>query len=280
MSDKSPLFVSALELLAHGTELYVEGNSKKYKFVVLHLANAIELILKDCLIDKGVSIYKGPKETLTIWATFSELEKLGIDLPEKPVIELLIDDRNTIQHRFGFPNAESVYYYLGHVAAFFQRFLQTHYALQLAEVLTPYLSERHLQMLGLVRNKYLYLDDLMDLSAEAAIVEAFKVVERKMLEAIGSSLGEGGSLLRLGPAFTHFIEDLERQHLVEPGALERFSELRRARNYAAHVAIVEDEEVDWSTAFKTAMELINALDKAAEAGYRFPAETTPRNSSE
>lgn len=52
MSDKSPLFVSASELLAHAVELYTEGNERKFKFVILHLA-AVELILKDRLIDSG-----------------------------------------------------------------------------------------------------------------------------------------------------------------------------------------------------------------------------------
>jgi hypothetical protein len=45
MSDKSPLFVSTSELLAHAIELYFEGIERNYKFVILHLANAIELIL-------------------------------------------------------------------------------------------------------------------------------------------------------------------------------------------------------------------------------------------
>ena len=34
MSEKSPLFVSAIELLAHATELYTQGNEGKYKFII------------------------------------------------------------------------------------------------------------------------------------------------------------------------------------------------------------------------------------------------------
>ena len=56
MSDKSPLFVSAIELLAHAIELFDAGQERKYKFVILHLANSIELILKDRLVDKGISL--------------------------------------------------------------------------------------------------------------------------------------------------------------------------------------------------------------------------------
>ena len=75
MSDKSPLFVSASELLAHAIELYFEGMERKYKFVILHLANAIELILKDRIIDSGSSIYKSSSTTtISIWDAFAILD--------------------------------------------------------------------------------------------------------------------------------------------------------------------------------------------------------------
>ena len=72
MSDKSPLFVSSLELIAHATELFAQKNSKKYKFIILHLANAVELILKDCVIDQGLSIYEKPGITITIWESIKK----------------------------------------------------------------------------------------------------------------------------------------------------------------------------------------------------------------
>jgi hypothetical protein len=81
MSDDSPLFVSAIELLAHSTELYTLGNERKYKFVILHLANALELILKDRLIDEGVSIYIPKKpQTIGIWDCFEKLEKVSVSI--------------------------------------------------------------------------------------------------------------------------------------------------------------------------------------------------------
>ena len=109
-----------MELMAHAIDLYTEGNAKKYKFVILHLANAVELILKDKVIDIGQSIYKdNNKLTINIWECFKSLESQGVSVPERPVIELLIDDRNTIQYRFGFPNSESVYFYLKSILGFF-----------------------------------------------------------------------------------------------------------------------------------------------------------------
>ena len=55
MKNRSPLLVSALELVAHAIDLYVQANQRKYKFIVLHLANAVELMLKDRVLLTGVS---------------------------------------------------------------------------------------------------------------------------------------------------------------------------------------------------------------------------------
>ena len=166
VSDDSPLFVSAIELIAHSTELYTQGNERKYKFIILHLANAIELILKDRLVDKGISIYIPRKSlTITIWDSFEKLEAEGTSVPERPIIELLVDDRNTIQHRFSFPDSETVYFYLKRVIAFFKRFLDEEYGVDLADALKPYLSTEDLVLLGLVEeeDEYGQLDKLFKL---------------------------------------------------------------------------------------------------------------------
>ena len=68
MIENSPLFVSSMELIAHSIDLYAESTDKKYKFVILHLANAVELILKDKVVDTGQTIYKdNNKLTIGIW---------------------------------------------------------------------------------------------------------------------------------------------------------------------------------------------------------------------
>lgn len=152
MSDKSPLFVSSMELIAHAVELYRANKPRKFKFVILHLANSVELILKDLLIDKGESIYK-PKQpqTITIWEVFDKLTAHNMILPERPIIELLIDDRNTIQHRFGFPDAESVFYYLECIISFFKRILSNEYGVDLSDVLKSHLSQDELAFIGLAQ---------------------------------------------------------------------------------------------------------------------------------
>jgi HEPN domain-containing protein len=259
MSDKSPLFVSALELLAHATELYASGHPRKYKFVVLHLANSVELLLKDCLIDNGITIYKNPKETITIWGSFDELEKLGIKIPEKPVIELLVDDRNTIQHRFGFPNAESVFYYLEQVVNFFNRFLDERYKVKLVEALTPHLTKENLALIGLVEDDYSHLKKLFQLSPEAAVQQAYAMVEAKLREKIPYEKLRSPSTR---PLFANdIIRLMAKKDIISIEIAREFERFRMIRNQAAHGASDKVSKAELEAALKSAMSVLEILDK-------------------
>ncbi|SMC71324.1 hypothetical protein SAMN05660703_2347 [Cellulophaga tyrosinoxydans] len=177
---KSPLYVSAIELLAHATELYGEKNDRKFKFVILHLANSVELILKDKLLVEGKSIYSTKNQNLTIgiWESFKGLADLGIKIPEKPIIELLVDDRNTLQHRFGFPNEEAVYFYLTGTKDFFHRFLKDEYNSSLREELEVYLSKDNLELLGISKSELDHIKKLKDVSVEMAILQISGDIEK------------------------------------------------------------------------------------------------------
>ena len=273
MSDKSPLFVSAAELLAHATELYTQGNERKYKFVILHLANAVELILKDCLIDKGISIYIPKKpQTIGIWDSFEKLQKVGVDVLERPVIELLIDDRNTIQHRFGFPDAETVYFYLLQVVAFFERFLDEEYDVNVTDVLKLYLTDEDLAILGLVEkeeDKYAFLDRLLELSPESAVLQAYKFLENRFMQLIPVDPSYQGSFRTFwkAPDFPHLLDDLVIDGYISQDALDKFQMVRDLRNRAAHAFLNDSAIVDWAVALDAAKDLLVGLDKAIEEEY-------------
>lgn len=101
----SPLFRSAFEVLEHGLYHYVRSNTPKdMKFALLHVDQAIELLLKERVRSGGHSIYKTPKETITIYGAYDILEnKLKCSIPEKPDLELLHEERNSIQHKYANP---------------------------------------------------------------------------------------------------------------------------------------------------------------------------------
>ena len=264
MSDKSPLFVSAMELLAHATELYTLGDERKYKFVILHLANAIELILKDRLIDKGVSIYVPKKpQTIGIWESFDQLANVGVSVPERPVMELLIDDRNTIQHRFGFPNAQTVYYYLEQVVTFFRRFLDNEYGVDLADVLKDHLSRENLSILGLAEQEVdeeAALDRLFALSPAPAVLQAYNLIEHRFFALMGMAPGgrRPPPISWRDPACSQLLTDLAHAGYISHESVEQFRLLREMRNRAAHAAHFEGDETspNWAEAMEVAVERI------------------------
>jgi len=141
MGDGSPLFHSALDLLAHACEHYMSGEEKDRRFVILHLANAIELLLKDRLLDLQISIYENPKQTKSITKVLSDLEKHDVIVPQKHIMELLIDERNTLQHRFGSPDSIMVKYYFDNSLRFFEEFMNASFGLELREYLSKVLDE-------------------------------------------------------------------------------------------------------------------------------------------
>lgn len=272
MSDNSPLFVSASELLAHSIDLYVAGNERKFKFVILHLANAVELILKDRVIDTGTSIYKGQSTvTIGIWEAFGILEKAGVALPERPIIELLIDDRNTIQHRFGFPNADAVFYYLDEVLKFFRRFVKAEYDVELTELLKLYVSDEHLATVGLLekKNETDPLDKLFEISPEAAVMQAFGQIERELVENLASEQDLRAELLRApSREFSRVITEIENAGYLGTDALRQWEFLRSMRNRAAHSAhFAEDiDHVDWGAALSVAKGLLVGIENAKQGG--------------
>lgn len=122
MAYTSPLFQSSFDLFSHSIEHFNMGTERDRKFVILHLANAVELIFKDLMLDLGLSIYKNPKETVTITGAIETLSKeKSIKIPHLNKLELLIDERNALQHRYGFPNELTTIFYMEATYDFFQR---------------------------------------------------------------------------------------------------------------------------------------------------------------
>jgi len=142
MSLESPLFQSAFELFSHSIEHFNSKEELDRKLVILHLSNAVELILKDIILDNGLSIYKNPKETITIQKSLEMIKnEINITLKHLNKIELLIDERNGLQHRYGSPSEITTIFYMEVTHSFFEDILIEHYDEDFLELLKQYLSE-------------------------------------------------------------------------------------------------------------------------------------------
>ena len=131
----SPLLRSAFEVLEHGLYHYLRSTTPKdMKFALLHIDQSIELLLKERVRMGGVSIYKNPKETITIYGAYDILEKqLKCTIAEKPDLELLHEERNSIQHKYLNPSAEDAAFHVEKALKFIDRFLKDELKLNLAD---------------------------------------------------------------------------------------------------------------------------------------------------
>jgi hypothetical protein len=131
----SPLLRSAFEVLEHGLWHFLRSSTTTdMKFALLHVDQAIELMLKERVRSSGNSIYKNPKETITIWGAYDVLEsKLNCKIPEKPDLELLHEERNSIQHKYSNPSAEDAAFHVDRAMAFIDRFAREELALEIAD---------------------------------------------------------------------------------------------------------------------------------------------------
>ncbi len=120
----SPLLRSAFEVLDHGLYHFLRSNTAKdMKFALLHVDQAVELMLKECVRAGGKSIYKNPKETITIWGAYEILaNELHVAIPEKPDLELLHEERNNIQHKYANPSPVDAAFHIEKAMAFIRRF--------------------------------------------------------------------------------------------------------------------------------------------------------------
>jgi len=122
----SPLLRSAFEVLEHGLWHFLRSDSTPdMKFALLHVDQAIELLLKERVRSAGKSIYRNPKETITIWGAYDILEKeLGCKIPEKADLELLHEERNSIQHKYANPSPDDAAFHVERAMQFIRRFLR------------------------------------------------------------------------------------------------------------------------------------------------------------
>lgn len=237
MAIESPLFQSAMELLGHSISHYNGQKELDRKLVILHLANSIELVLKDLVLDAGESIYKNPKETITIQGCLTALESKGIDIPYLNKIELLIDEKNALQHRFGSPNDLTAIFYMNIAQDFFKEVLKKHYGQDYNEIISQFADEQDLAayILGEPSNdqELEKLQELAKIHPLGALLSAWSYFER-VTESFVSEAGLDFGRRR------PFIMDLGRGRLehygVEiPVTLKfKIDSVRQLRNMSAH----------------------------------------------
>ncbi len=247
MAYTSPLFQSSFDLFSHSIEHFNLGTERDRKFVIMHLANAIELIFKDLMLDLGLSIYKNPKETITITSAIETLSKeKGIKIPHLNKLELLIDERNALQHRYGFPNELTTIFYMEATYSFFKEFLNENYNLDIEIVLKDFLKEDDIAIFNLrsvtTQTELDKLNKLTKIHPVGALLSLFAYFEGQMnniREIVMNSAVNDEKDLRLS-MFRYFSPDSFMRILNEYNVQldeenrKKLNEFRNVRNQVAH----------------------------------------------
>lgn len=268
MSEKSPLFISAMELLSHGVELLEQNDGKKNKFVVLHLSNAVELLLKDMVIDCGESIYENNgKTTINIWTALKILEKNGTCISKKPHIEMLIDDRNVIQHKFGYPSKECVIYYLEIVVELFRECLSNRYDVEFNDIAPEYFSESGLLLIGASKKSEfdtVYAIAKYDLLS--AVATAYSLLEAKVYRLLGHEHDTRPVMIWHDQRFFDLLKCLDKGHIDGENPKKYFDSIRQLRNIAVHRQHHEVDSMvnEMNEGISKIEKLILALDSISE----------------
>lgn len=234
---ESPLFQSAMELFGHSISHYNGKKELDRKLLILHLANAVELILKDLVLDAGQSIYKNSKETITIQGCLSILKEHKVDLPFLNKIELLIDERNALQHRFGSPNELTSIFYMNIAQIFFKEVLKNHYGQDYDEMINQFVNEQDLVVfkLGDPSNDQ-ELDKLIELSKIhplGALLSAWSYFERIVNKFV---IDAGLNFKLRGPVIMSIVKGSFEPFGVNipKELLGKIDSMRQIRNMAAH----------------------------------------------
>jgi hypothetical protein len=226
-----------MELLGHSITHFNGTGELDRKLLILHLANAVELILKDILLDLGESIYKNPKETVTVTGCLESLRAKGFNAPYQNKIELLIDERNALQHRFGSPNELTAIFYMTIAVDFFKEILKIHYKQDFDEVVVQFTPDKDLAAFLMRKPKNeSELENLKKLSKVhplGALLSVMAYLESKASAfrheiGLAQEMGFGYPLMFL----TRYLVRLGID--VPEDLVKEMDEVRRMRNLAAH----------------------------------------------
>ncbi|WP_203234277.1 hypothetical protein [Burkholderia mayonis] len=288
MAIESPLFQSSIELLGHSITHFNGTSELDRKLVILHLSNSVELLLKDMVLDSGESIYKNPKETITIHGCIDILSAKKIAVPYLNKLELLIDERNALQHRFGSPNELTAIFYMSVALDFFRSILKQYYSQDFDELLPQFADEKDLVALRMREpsndSELENLKKLAKVHPLGALLSAIAYLEKAILR-FGTKVGLSD---RYSPSMPISARYLEANGIDLPAGLrDRLEQTRRIRNLAAHgradptrddvaAAIAAIEELE---RFLSELNTDIAKEKVAHARKRREAERPSYDSS-
>ena len=147
---------------------------------------------------------------------------------------MLIDDRNVIQHKFGYPSRESVLYYIDIVIDLFQTSMQDNYSIEFKEIAEEYFTETGMQLIGLKEdNAFSKVDAISRYDMLSAISTAYSLLEEKANELLGNSLTKPVMIWH-DKRFYLLLKLIDPTLMENKKPREYFESIRQLRNISVH----------------------------------------------
>lgn len=134
--------------------------------------------------------------------------------------------------------------------------------------------DKQLALFGLkemTENPFESLDELFSLSPEAAVLQAYNLVETRVMELLAIDANDKRRMVMMWrtPEFQELVNWMIEKNLLHSQALQEFSFLRELRNRAAHTAHFSDDDTSprWLEALNIAKAFIAALEHADSLDY-------------
>jgi uncharacterized protein YutE (UPF0331/DUF86 family) len=143
MLQRSPILRFALEVFEHALESAVSERPRDRKLAVINLAQAVELAIKAALVEKNLSIYTKDSRTITSYDALRLLAELWTTprVAMHSRMEVLIDERNAIQHRYGNVDDVTLDYHLETAFKTLEEILQREFDIELSDWIRDNLQE-------------------------------------------------------------------------------------------------------------------------------------------
>lgn len=295
MAVAAPLLRNSLELLGHAVEHYVGGSPKDWRIAVQLLWQSCELAAKDVLVHENVPIVDNTGKFLSGRVCIAKVGDVwGVGTtPRLAEIDLLRDERNAIQHRYGTIDEYTMDYYMEIAFAFATEVLKRQ-GLDLHEHLRRELPTEIWRACRFIQDeqeqKLARARSLVANNSSAALLEAFTVLESTTLEKAADRGVRPVSSLDLLMKFGHSVAE---QGGMDRRVVRSLGDVYRLRNDSVqrNTAPSEGEVVDALGVIEPLLDALNneafdaafadALTKTKERPPRLedqpPAQRTPED---
>lgn len=248
----SPLLESAIESLEHGIEHYFLKYGKSNKFPLIHIDQAVELLLKAKIQSiKGATIYNKKGKSIDYYTCFDKLK--DINIPQRSILEEIHDKRNFSQHLGSSFDDYSIGYYVKFVYRFFRDFMINEFDETLDDYLSSdiktYVNNIVIKPSKIRESQLEYMDNLIDEGKYAqSVISSWNALEF-LIHAYSDK--------DVGRSIDDIIESIKSNEKLEGIDVEELKDIYKLKNSI----LFDDADIDLEKAQEIhdgAVDLINS----------------------